>query len=444
MPLCKWAEEDWNTLLCAIQIKKCILMLGPETAVASLDGQPKLLSQSLADLLIQDIGPQFKENIDHSSLMEVAQYYCVEKEVDSYIVKTKMYDFYFRQWSALTSNFYRDLAALPFYLSIHSSPDLMFDAALKEQGKKPEAGWYNYKEKKSTMKFIGTKDNPMLFYLYGYIHDEESLVATENDLLNFLVSITAEKSLPDRLINELKAPDISFLFLGFGFKHWYLRILLHILKIQNKTSHSFALEDFTPHSEAEFKSTVLFFGKGPFKIHFFEKGFEEFAAELRRRFEAKIEVATPKEAVPIHEEKRPRVFICHASEDNPFAASLYEQLKAAGLEPWLDEENLRGGDKWDEMIQQVIKKEIDYFLVLQSESLQKKTRGKCYINKEINEALEQQKMLPSGSCFIIPLKIGDCKILEDINHLQTIQIDDRDNIAKLILLIEEDYKTRGN
>jgi hypothetical protein len=162
--------------------------------------------------------------------------------------------------------------------------------------------------------------------------------------------------------------------------------LLHILEIKNKVNPSFALEDFTPRSEAEFKSTVLFYREGPCKIHFFEKGFVEFAAELRQRCEAST-AATP-EVIPIREEKRPRVFICHATEDKPFAASLYEELKAAGLSPWLDIENLRGGDRWDEMIQKVIKKEIDYFLVLQSKSLKKKVEG--YVNKEIYEAQERE------------------------------------------------------
>ncbi len=143
-------------------------------------------------------------------------------------------------------------------------------------------------------------------------------------------------------------------------------------------------------------------------------------------------------------EKRPRVFICHTSEDTDFADALYGQLNAAGLDPWLDKENLRGGDRWDDMIQKVIKNEIDYFLVLQSESLQKKARGKCYVNKEINKAREQQKMFPPSIRFIIPLKIGDCETLEELKDIQTIPIDDRDNIAELVRLIDRDFKKRGN
>lgn len=442
MSLCKWAEEDWNVLIHTIRKGNCILMLGPETAVTDLDGQQKLLSQALANSLYGDVDSRFKGHIDASNLMEVAQYYCFQPDHDKTDLQLKIQEFYIQHGSSLSSSFYRDLAVLPFYLAILSSPDEMFTAALKEQHKNPKTGWYNFQKKKSHMESIGTSTEPILFYLYGSIRDEESLVATENDLLDFLVSITAKDSLPDKLINQLQAPEKRFLFLGFGFKHWYLRILLHILKIKND-KRSFALEDFAPGNDAEFKSTVLFFREGPCKIHFFEGGFEEFAAELRRRYEAKTNAAVPEDVVPIREEKHPRVFICHASEDKEFAASLYEQLKSAGLDPWLDKENLRGGDRWDEVIQKAIKKEIDYFLVLQSKAMQKKVMG--YVNKEIYEARERQKTCRYGSRFIIPLKIGDCEISEDLEDLQTIPIDDsQDKIAELIRLIQRDYKKRGN
>ncbi|HLP59327.1 MAG TPA: toll/interleukin-1 receptor domain-containing protein, partial [Candidatus Deferrimicrobium sp.] len=427
-------------LVHTIRKGKCILMLGPETAEVKLDGQSKMLSQSLANLLSGDLDSRFKEHIDPSNLLEVAHY--LQPDLGKIKLQMKIRDFYTQHNSAstLTSDFHRDLAALPFYLSIHSSPDEMFSVALKEQNKHPKIGWYNYKEKKSTMESFGTASEPMLFYLYGSIKDEESLVATENDLLDFLVSIMARGSLPERLINELQAPDKSFLFLGFGFKHWYLRILLHILEIKNKDNRSFALEEFNPSNAAESKSTVLFFREGPYRIHFFEKGFEEFAAEMRRRFEVGADAGA--EVLSLRPEKRPRVFLCHANEDKPFAASLHGQLKAAGLDPWLDKENLRGGDRWDEMIQKIIKKEIDYFLVLQSNTLKNKVEG--YVHKEIYEALERQKTFKSGIRFIIPLQIDDGGELEELGAFHYNAIKNENDLAELVRLIERDYKKRGN
>ena len=142
-----------------------------------------------------------------------------------------------------------------------------------------------------------------------------------------------------------------------------------------------------------------------------------------------------------NEKKRPRVFLCHASENNAFASALYGQLKAAGLDPWLDKDNLRGGDLWDDMIQKVIKNEIDYFLVLQSKNLKNKVEG--YVHKEIHDARERQKRFRPGIRFIIPLIIDGSGGLEELEDLHNIPIDSENKIEELIRVIESDYKKRG-
>ena len=43
----------------------------------------------------------------------------------------------------------------------------------------------------------------------------------------------------------------------------------------------------------------------------------------------------------------PRIFLCHAKEDKARVIELYQQLKATGYSPWLDEEDLLPGVDWD-------------------------------------------------------------------------------------------------
>jgi hypothetical protein len=45
-------------------------------------------------------------------------------------------------------------------------------------------------------------------------------------------------------------------------------------------------------------------------------------------------------------QKEPRIFLCHASDDKERVRELYRQLKEAGFRPWLDEEDLLPGQKW--------------------------------------------------------------------------------------------------
>ena len=49
------------------------------------------------------------------------------------------------------------------------------------------------------------------------------------------------------------------------------------------------------------------------------------------------------------------VFLSYASEDAEAAQRICESLRAAGVEVWLDQSELRGGDAWDESIRDQIK-----------------------------------------------------------------------------------------
>ncbi|NIM18337.1 MAG: TIR domain-containing protein, partial [Candidatus Aminicenantes bacterium] len=187
------------------------------------------------------------------------------------------------------------------------------------------------------------------------------------------------------------------------------------------------------------KSTVLFFQEGPCKVHIFEQDFNEFAKKLRKKYEDSA--GTSIEAFPDKKEDRPVVFICHAGEDKDYAVSLYEKMGQAGFAPWLDKENLQGGDQWNEVIKKAIKKEIDYFLVLQSKTLADKIEG--YVNKEIVEARERQKEFRFGIRFIIPVKIEDCRLLEVLDDLQTIDLTDETGVDRLVQTIRRDFMKRG-
>ncbi|HZB44350.1 MAG TPA: toll/interleukin-1 receptor domain-containing protein, partial [Pyrinomonadaceae bacterium] len=49
-----------------------------------------------------------------------------------------------------------------------------------------------------------------------------------------------------------------------------------------------------------------------------------------------------------------KVFLCHASEDKDGVRELYRKLRADGVEPWLDEEALLGGQRWAEQIVEAV------------------------------------------------------------------------------------------
>jgi hypothetical protein len=107
--------------------------------------------------------------------------------------------------------------------------------------------------------------------------------------------------------------------------------------------------------------------------------------------------------------KKPKVFICYAREDAEIAFRLYRDLKAASVDPWLDRECLRPGQRWSDAIAEAIR-ESDYFLALFSSVLTKK-RG--YVQKELKEALAVWEEVPGGSIYLIPARLDDCQLPTD-------------------------------
>jgi len=104
------------------------------------------------------------------------------------------------------------------------------------------------------------------------------------------------------------------------------------------------------------------------------------------------------------------IFLAHASEDKPYVRKLYKTLKENGLEPWLDEENLMPGVRWDDKIKEAIKNSRFFMACLSNHSVSKNG----YIQKELRMALNELEQKASDVIYFIPALIEDVS-LPDIN-----------------------------
>jgi TIR domain len=111
------------------------------------------------------------------------------------------------------------------------------------------------------------------------------------------------------------------------------------------------------------------------------------------------------------------VFISYAREDSDAAKRLYEDLKNAGLTPWLDKESLIAGQNWKIAINKAIKKSRYFIPIFSSISVEK--RG--YVQKEFRYALNVFDEFPESQIFVIPVRLDDCEIpyekLKDIEYV---------------------------
>ncbi len=102
-----------------------------------------------------------------------------------------------------------------------------------------------------------------------------------------------------------------------------------------------------------------------------------------------------------------KVFISYAREDYEVARKLYNDLKKAEIDPWLDSENILPGQNWKMVIRRAIK-ESSYFLALLSSNSMK-----GYVQKEIKIALDILDEIPEGELFIIPIHLDNCEPLDE-------------------------------
>ncbi len=422
-----------RALLERIRKGTCVLLMGPGVAIAPDESTP--LTARLARELAQD--PQISEDPrlgDRNNLRHVAQlYYQVKRDRDE--LRLAAEDFYSR-FDGVTTEFHRSIASLPFRLCISTTPDDLLYNALVSVGKKPAKAHYNMHHGGGSVLPKPTVEAPAVFHLYGHPSNRESLVLTESDLIEFLVRVVQhDPPLPDEIRGYVGDPDTSFVFVGFGFQFWYVRVLLHVLNVYGHKDRSVALEDPAFFTNPEHAQTVGFFGDRA--IEFKQFGWPGFAERLEQMYQAQGGAKPAPAAEPAAGTDAPRAFLCYASEDVEVVTRLSERLEAAGIGVWRDKQNLRGGDDWDRVLVHVIEKQVHYVIVAQSTTMDR--RGEGYFYKEIAVARERQRRMRQGRIFVLPLQIESCEGLDELKDLHQMSVATEDDFGKLVQAIREDW-----
>jgi hypothetical protein len=244
------------------------------------------------------------------------------------------------------------------------------------------------------------------------------------------------------LVRVLKRVGQSFLFVGFGIRHWYLRVLLKIVIRTLELPRSgiaVAVEPLRGLPESDREQTVLFYQRGT-RVEVEDADVGSFLADLAQRLEAGggfIGQAT--QIGP-----RPRVFISYAREDNELAARVFDALQKSHFEPWLDREQLRGGEIWDQRIESELDA-TDFALVLYTPAFCRKTDS--YVNKEV--ALARRRALSVRGSFLIPLRtdyISDEDRVLELSEYQEMALRPAyfdEDFAKVISTMLRDYQRRN-
>jgi TolB-like protein/Flp pilus assembly protein TadD len=98
------------------------------------------------------------------------------------------------------------------------------------------------------------------------------------------------------------------------------------------------------------------------------------------------------------------VFLSYASEDAEAAARICASLRAAGIEVWFDQSELRGGDAWDAAIREQIKG-CALFIPVISRNAHARTEG--YFRLEWKLAVDRSHLMAPDQAFLLPVVVDD-------------------------------------
>ena len=119
-------------------------------------------------------------------------------------------------------------------------------------------------------------------------------------------------------------------------------------------------------------------------------------------------------------------FISYSRADSAFVVRLAKDLKAAGLDVWVDQLDIPKGTRWDDEIEAAVEKSSTFMIVLAPESIESQN-----VKDELSYAIDAGK-------HILPVIIKPCKIPLRLRRFQHVDFTDKpykDSLAEIKRLL---------
>lgn len=129
----------------------------------------------------------------------------------------------------------------------------------------------------------------------------------------------------------------------------------------------------------------------------------------------------------LNQQRRLKVFLCHAHEDEAVVRRLYQRLIRDGVDAWLDKEKLLAGQDWRLEIARAVG-ESDVVIVC----LSKQFNQPGFRQKEVKLALDTADLQPEGKIFIIPARLEECENLKRLENWHWVNLFEKDGYEKLM------------
>lgn len=134
-----------------------------------------------------------------------------------------------------------------------------------------------------------------------------------------------------------------------------------------------------------------------------------------------------------------RIFLCHASEDKAQVHEVYQQLKALGFAPWLDEVDILPGQDWNYEIERALETSDFVIVFLSTRSVEKVG----YVQREFRRALYHSAEMPKGFIHTIPVKLDDCVVPRQFSRHQWASLYENGVFDRIVRALHYGLQQRG-
>jgi len=188
------------------------------------------------------------------------------------------------------------LARLPFRIVINAARDKQICRAFDRANVKYREELYHFRQHRP-FDYDPRDPRAFVYHLFGAVDCFDpakgqpvktlgSMVLTGSDQVEFVKQVVqTERKIPNALLMELNDTK-TYLFLGFNFEDWYLRLLLYGLNLSDRTD---AMPSWALHNgpgELSFAAAVFY--KSRYKLNFLPISEVDFVRDLVARYEAEF------------------------------------------------------------------------------------------------------------------------------------------------------------
>lgn len=273
------ANIDWAPLLFNLKRQKLVPFLGAGASLG-FNGAPGLPSGGkLAAMLAEECG---YPGGDKHDLPRVAQYYALTYG------ERRMREFVNEQLGLADvkpGEVHNLLAGWPIKAVLTTNYDNLMERAFSKKDKDPAKAIYERRGDQEQIKMPPSVHQPLVYKLHGSLEDIDSMVITEDNYIDFLISlIEGNPKLPDAISGIFRSDSI--LFIGYGLKDWNIRVLLRYFR-KDEDIRSFAVQRdlrvaASPAAGREWESIVLYWERKNISVYNCDA--LAFVRELDRRY----------------------------------------------------------------------------------------------------------------------------------------------------------------